>query len=92
MEADDTTVATCDDVDPRPERARQVPPRSCLTARPRDLGTNESEAQYKDALATMFDAAACVDIVVCADGRRHLGHRAASGNSGRRALRRRCAA
>lgn len=36
-----------------------------LTCRP--MGASETETQYKDALAAIFEAAACVDVVVCAD-------------------------
>lgn len=36
-----------------------------MTARP--IGAAETETQYKDALALVFAAAACVDVVVCTD-------------------------
>lgn len=65
MEADATTVSTCDlwlKSLSTGGRFKTV----VLTARPRNAG--ETEAQYKDALATIFDAAASTDVLVCADG------------------------
>lgn len=41
-----------------------------LTCRP--MGAAETETQYKDALDALFAAAACVDIVLCADEGDHV--------------------
>jgi hypothetical protein len=66
MEADATTVGLVDlwlkDIATKGKFKTVV-----LTARRRDVAGDETEAEYKDALDAMFDAAASTDVLVCAD-------------------------
>lgn len=65
IDADATTVATCDlwlkNLGNQKGKFKTI----ILTARPR--GPIETEAEYRDAMALLFDAAASIDILVCAD-------------------------
>lgn len=65
MEADASTVGTCD-LWIKAQNKRGKFPTIVLTAVARDPLT-QTEAQYNDALAAIFDAAASTDVLVCAD-------------------------
>lgn len=65
MEADAATVGICD-LWLKAIATKGKFKTIVLTARPRDL-EDETEAEYKDALDAIFDAAASTDVLVCAD-------------------------
>lgn len=67
MDADATTVSTLSAWISALNTARGKFPTVVLTCSPKNIGTSETESAYLARVGAVFDAASCIDAVVCAD-------------------------